>query len=342
MTIHQIKERVGSDEYNFLREDKRLGSSLILLALGGNISYGMDKESPGLGVRGIALNRKEEILLGADFEQVANADTDATVHSFNRMLVLLTANEPTAIELLGCKPEHYLSLSSIGKELLGNRKMFLSKACIHSFGGYIHRQLRRMENKAAWLESQAQNEEYILKSIQNARYDFQNRYYPQGDGYVDLYIDKSRVEGHESEIFLDISLKHYPLRDWTGMWGEMRSIVSSYSKLGKRDGDVIPQGGLGMHMAHLIRLYMMCIDILEKEEIITYRGSERGLLKGIQDGEYLGSSQHPTAAFYGLLREYEKRFEYAKQNTALPDVPDYRRIDEFKAYVNERVVKGDL
>ena len=29
-------------------------------------------------------------------------------------------------------------------------------------------------------------------------------------------------------------------------------------------------------MAHLLRLYMMCIDILEKEEIITYRAKEHG------------------------------------------------------------------
>lgn len=38
---------------------------------------------------------------------------------------------------------------------------------------------------------------------------------------------------------------------------------------------------LGKHMAHLIRLYMMCIDILEKEEIITCRDKEHDLLMSI-------------------------------------------------------------
>lgn len=39
---------------------------------------------------------------------------------------------------------------------------------------------------------------------------------------------------------------------------------------------------------------------------------------------------------------YYKRFEYAKKNTSLPDKPDYKRINEFKMYVNERIVKGDI
>ena len=31
-----------------------------------------------------------------------------------------------------------------------------------------------------------------------------------------------------------------------------------------------------------------------------------------------------------------------KKNTSLPNVPDYKRIEEFKMYVNERIVKGDI
>lgn len=29
-------------------------------------------------------------------------------------------------------------------------------------------------------------------------------------------------------------------------------------------------------------------------------------------------------------------------NIALSDKPDYKRVIEFKAYINERVVKGDM
>ena len=258
------------------------------------------------------------------------------------MIQLLTSNNPNTIEQLGCLPNHYLYLSDIGKELLDNKKMFLSKICIHTFGGYAGSQLRRMENKAARFVGQAENEAHILKSINNARYEFKNRYYPYEDSDVKLYIDKAVQEGYDSEIFMDVNLQHYPLRDWAGMWNEMKSIISSYSKFGKRNEKAVAHDKLGKHMAHLIRLYMMCIDILEKEEIITYRADEHDLLMSIRNGEYLDENRQPISEFYDLLNEYEKRFEYAKENTSLPDKPDYKRINEFKMYVNERIVKGDI
>ncbi|MCM1326632.1 MAG: nucleotidyltransferase domain-containing protein [Bacteroidales bacterium] len=342
MHIEQIKEKLKSSEYDFLRENKNLGNHIILLTLGGSHAYGMDKESSDLDVRGIALNSKEEVLLATDFEQIVNVDTDTTVYSFNKMLELLSKCNPNTIEELGCIPEHYLYLSDIGKELLERRKMFLSKICVHTFGGYAGSQLRRLENKSARLVGQAQNEAYILKSINNAKYDFKNRYYPHDESDVKLYIDKAVQEGYDSEIFMDVNLQHYPLRDWAGMWNEMKAIVSSYNKIGKRNEKAMSHDKLGKHMAHLIRLYMMCIDILEKEEIVTYRTEEHDLLMSIRNGEYLDANRQPTNAFYDLLNEYEKRFEYAKNNTSLPDVPDYKKINEFKMYVNERIVKGEI
>ncbi len=342
MTLENIKKTVQSDEYSFLRENEHLGKNIILLGLGGSHAYGMDKEGSDLDVRSVALNSKKEILLGTDFEQVVNIDTDTTVYSFNKMLQLLTSNNPNTLEILGLKPEHYLYLTDIGQELLDNRKMFLSKICIQSFGGYSQSQLRRMENKAARLVGQAQNEVYIYKSICNAKYDFKNRFYPHDDSDVKLYIDKAVHDGYETEIFMDINLHNYPLRDWAGMWNEMKAIVSSYNKIGKRNEKAISHDKLGKHMAHLLRLYMMCIDILEKEEIITYRTEEHDLLMSIRNGEYLDDNRQPKSDFYDLLNEYEKRFEYAKNNTSLPDTPDYNKINEFKMSVNERIVKGEV
>lgn len=342
MTLERIKNSLNSEEYDFLRENKRLGNSIVLLTLGGSHAYGMDKEGSDLDIRGIALNSKEEILLGQDFEQVVDENTDTTIYSFNKIIKLLTNQNPNVVEMLGLKPEHYLHLSNIGNELIENRKMFLSKVCIHTFAGYAGSQLRRMENKAARLVGQTQNEAYILKSINNAKYDFKNRYFPMNDGSVNLYTDKAVQDGYDTEIFMDIDLKHYPLRDWAGMWNEMKAIVSSYKKIGKRNEIAMNKDKLGKHMAHLLRLYMMCIDILEKEEIITFRENEHDLLMSVRNGEYLDSNRQPLPEFYDLLNEYEKRFDYAKKNTSLPNVPDYKKIEEFKMYVNEKIVRGDV
>ena len=339
MNIAEIRELANSSEYDFLRDDKRLGDNIILLTLGGSYAYGMNNENSDVDFRGIALNSKDDILLGSDFEQVLGGE-DTTIYSFNKIIELLSKCNPNTIEMLGCLPEHYIHLNKIGKELLENRKIFLSKICIHTFGGYANSQLRRLENKANRLVGQSQNEAYILKSIQNAKYDFKNRYYPHDENDVQLYIDKSDQEGFESEIFMDVNLKHYPLRDWAGMWNEMKAIVSSYNKIGKRNEKAISHDKLGKHMAHLIRLYMMGIDILEKEEIITHREKEHDLLMDIRNGKYLDSNKQPISDFYVILNEYEKRFKYAKENTSLPDIPDYKKIEEFRIGVNEKIVKG--
>lgn len=128
MNLWEIKEAVKQKEYDFLKENKHLGSNTILLTLGGSHAYGMDVNTKeyvsDIDLRGVALNNKEEILLGKDFEQVVEIDTDTTVYSFNKILQLLKSNNPNTIEILGCKPEHYLYLSDVGRELLNNRKMF--------------------------------------------------------------------------------------------------------------------------------------------------------------------------------------------------------------------------
>lgn len=342
MNIDKIKNIVSSSDYDFLKENEHLGKNIILLGLGGSHAYGMNNENSDVDIRGIALNKKNEVLLMEDFEQVVDIPTDTTIYSLNKMITLLSSGNPNTIECLGLKPEHYLFLHPIGQELLDNRKMFLSKICIHSFGGYANSQLRRMENKAARLIGQAQNEAYILKSIMNAQYDFKNRYYPHGQSQVKLFIDDAVQPDFDKEIFVNCHLVHYPLRDWCGMWNEMKAIVSSYNKIGKRNEKAISHDKLGKHSAHLIRLFMMAIDILEKEEIITYREEEHDLLMSIRNGQWLDENRQPIPEFYDLVNEYEKRFDYAKRNTSLPDLPDYKKIREFRANVNEKIIRGEI
>lgn len=338
--IDEIKKKVSGEEYDFLRTNEHLGKNIILLGLGGSYAYGTSiPEKSDIDIRGVALNSKSEILLGNDFEQVEETNTDTVVYSFNKMIKMLLSSRPNVLEILGCRPEDYLYVSDIGKELIENRKMFFSKICINTFGNYAQAQLRRMENKVARLVDQTDHEKHILKTIDNAYWAFKSKYCSYTDDEIHLYVDKSERKEHNSEIYMNINLKHYPLRDWIGLWDEMKSIVNSYDKVSKKNRHAAVHDKLGKHMAHLIRVYIMGIDILEKEEIITYRADEHDLLMKIRNDAFLDENSQPTSEFYDLLHDYEKRFEYAKKNTSLPDVPDKKRIAEFKASVNERVVK---
>ena len=342
MNIEQIKEKLKTSEYDFLREDKNLGDNIILLTLGGSHAYGTNNENSDLDVRGCTLNSKMQILTNENFEQFVNEATDTTIYSVNKLISLLSNCNPNTIELLGNKPEHYLYVSEIGKELIDNAHLFLSKRAVYSFGGYATAQLRRLDNKAVRLVNQEQRERHILNSIMNAYHTFTEKYFHFEEDSIKLYIDKSEQEEYDTEIFMDVNLHHYPLRDYKSMWSEMNNVVKDYSKIGKRNKNAIEHNKLGKHMMHLIRLYMMCLDILEKEEIVTYREKEHELLMEIRNGKFLDGDRQPIPEFYEMVDDYEKKLEYAKNNTNLPDNPEYKRINEFVASVNERVVKGEV
>lgn len=341
MNIEQIKEKLKSEEYDFLRTDPHLGNNIILLGLGGSHAYGTNNENSDLDIRGCALNSKSEILTNENFEQFVNEATDTTIYSFNKLITLLSNCNPNTIEILGLKPEHYLYLSPIGQELLDNKNLFLSKRAIQSFGGYATAQLRRLDNKSARLVGQEQRENHILNSIMNAKSTFPDKYFSMEDDAIKLYIDKAIQEDYETEIFMDIHLTHYPLRDYKAMWSEMNNIVKDYSKVGKRNQNAIEHGKLGKHMMHLVRLYMMCLDILERGEIITYREKEHDFLMDIRNGKFLDNNRQPIPEFFELVSDFENKLKYARENTELPDNPNYAAIKEFSMSVNERIIKGE-
>ena len=343
MTIEQIKEKLRSEEYDFLRKDKNLDSNIMILTVGGSYAYGTNIENSDLDIRGVTLNSKQSLIgIGDTFEQFNDSATDTTIYSFNKIIKLLINCNPNVCELLGNKPEHYFYVSPIGREFINNKDLFLSKKAIYSFGGYANQQLRRLENKSNRLVGQAKNEEHIFKTIDHAMFDFKQRHFTMTDDAIKLYIDKAVQEGYDTEIFMDVNLTHYPLRDYSGMISEMQSIVKAYGKIGKRNQKAIEANKLGKHMMHLIRLYMMCLDILEKGEINTYRDKEHDLLMDIRNGKYLDKNRQPIPEFYEMVDEYEKRLDYSKENTDLPDSPNYKKINEFVASVNERVVKGEI
>ena len=335
-----FKTLLNNPEYEFLKTNPHLGNNIILLGVGGSHAYGTNVAGSDVDIRGIALNTKEEILGTANFEQVVNEATDTTIYSLRKIISLLTSCNPNTIEMLGLKHEHYLYLSSIGQELLDNKKLFLSRRAKYSFGGYAFAQLRRLDNKAARTIAQAEREQHILNSITAATYAWPDKYqcFNAGEG-IKLYLDDSKQEDMDKEIFMDINLTHYPLRDYRAMWSDMKNIVSDYDKIGHRNQNAIERGRLGKHMMHLVRLYLMCIDILEKEEINTYRENDIPFLMEIRNGKFLDSESQPLPEFYDMVNEYEKRLDYAVENTSLPDKPDYDKINEFLMYVNERVVK---
>lgn len=329
-------------EYHFIHTNEHLGKHVILLGLAGSYSYGTNKEASDLDIRGVTLNRKCDLLGMTQFEQYVDDETDTVIYSFNKIIMLLLSCNPNTIELLGLNPEHYLYQNKIGQELIDNRRMFLSKRAIQAFGGYADAQLRRLQNALARdAYPQNEKEKHIFNSVKNAMTDFRRRYKDFEDGSFNIYIDKAVNLSFDTEIFADVRLMHYPLRDYKNIWNEMNNIVKDYDKLGKRNKKK-DDDHLNKHAMHLIRLFMMAIDILEKEEIITYRRDEQKLLLEIRNGQYQREDGTFRDEFYELITEYEKKLDYAAKHTNLPEEPDMNRVQEFVMSINEKAITQEL
>lgn len=329
-------------EYSFLNNNNNLGDNIILLGFGGSYAYGTNNENSDIDIRGIATNTSRNILTGRDFEQVVDVQTDTTIYSFDKIVKLLCSCNPNTVEILGLKPEHYFLLTDVGKKLIDNSHLFLSKKAIYSFGCYASNQLRRLENFTARNSSQSQLEKHILKSIEHASVDFKSRYFDMPEDAIKLYIDESPRDDYETEIFCDVTLKHYPLRDHKGMLNDMGTIIRQYAKMGKRNEKAMVHNKLGKHMMHLVRLYLMAFDILEKGEINTYREKDHDFLMDIRNGKYLDDNQQPTKEFYEIVDELEAKLDKLKDTTDLPDTPDMDKVMDLVEEVNGDVVNKNV
>lgn len=286
MNIQDIKQKLNSKEYDFLRNNEHLGDNIILLTTGGSYAYGTNVESSDLDIRGIATERIEELIGLSSFEQFENKETDTTIYVLNKVIKLMINNNPNIIELLGTRDDHLFICNQYGKLLRDNVSLFLSKKVVHSFGGYATAQLRRLQNALARDSyPQPEKEQHILNSIKNQMVSFEDRYKEITKENINLYIDKSEKVDLDSEIFMNVNLKNYPLRDFKNIYSEMSNIVKDYEKLNHRNSKK-DELHLNKHALHLIRLLKMGTELLEGKGINTYREKDRSLLLDIRNGKY--------------------------------------------------------
>lgn len=335
MTIEQIKEMVAGNQYDFLRTNPHLAGKIIFLTLGGSHAYGTNVETSDVDVRGCALNSRSDLLGLSAFEQVVNTETDTTIYSFNKLISLLINCNPNTIELLGCKPEHYFMLTDIGKQMIDNRKLFLSQKAVASFCGYATQQLRRLQNALARDRlPQSLTEEHIKGALERSIKSFGDRYTSFENGGIELLTAESTRDDLDTEVFCNIHIDKYPAREFQTLLNTLSAVVGNYEKLNHRNHKK-DDAHLNKHAMHLIRLYLMCLDILENEEIRTYRENDRDFLLSIRNGAFQNEDGTYRQEFFDIVSDFEKKLKYAKENTSLPAKPNMKRIEEFVMSVNK-------
>lgn len=320
----------NTPEYAFLNENPHLGNNIILLGYGGSTAYGTNLPTSDTDIRGVAVRTKSEILLGKDYETVVDTPTDTTIYSFDKMLGLLSECNPNCIEILGLKPEHYLYVTDIGRRLLDNKNIFLSKRCIHTFGGYATQQLYRLRQKSLNALSPTEYNAHIVKVIEGI-HDHLKKNFPD-------VADNLHIRQNDTGLVFDLDkMTDIPAEEFEGIANEVSAIIRTYNKNSSRNNKAMAHAKIHKHAMHLIRLYMMCVDLLETGEIITYRAKEHDTLMKIRNGEMLAEDGMLSQEFWDLLASWEARFNEAQTKTTLPDNPDFAAIEKLRYEINESI-----
>lgn len=335
MNAQDIRNKINLKEYDFLRSNEHIGSNIILLTTGGSHAYGTNVESSDLDIRGIAIERPEEIIGMSNFEQFENKETDTVIYGLRKVIKLMMNCNPNVIEMLGTKEEHLFVCNEYGQLLKDNIDLFLSQKAIYSFGGYATAQLRRLQNALARDSyPQEDKEKHILETIKNQILSIEDRYKSITGDNLELYIKSSEKENMNSEIYMNINIKDYPLRDFKNIYSEMNNIVKDYEKLNHRNNKK-DELHLNKHALHLVRLLIMGTELLEGKGINTYRKKDKQLLLDIRNGVYTYEE------IFAMVDELDAKFKYAAEHTKLPKKPDYKKIEKLIMKINRSVILND-
>ena len=297
---------------------KEIVPGLILVGYGGSHAYGTNVPTSDIDLRGIYVNPLDEFIgTKRDSETKEIPGEDTVLYSLKKMIQLLSQCNPNTIEILGLRPEDYLYISREGQMLLQYKHLFLSKRAVFTFGQYAKAQLNRLVNKSGRAnEAVVSNETRSLQKAVNAIKFSEDC----------LATCKVSIEPCEQEPLIILQGPWF-LSDFVKLYQAVDNVHTDYRN-SVRNNKAVEHGKLSKHMMHLIRLYLMGTDILEKGEIITYRKDEHDLLMRIRNGEFLEDDMKtPTKEFNVLLEEVQRKFDEAAEHSKLPDKVDAEKIN---------------
>lgn len=125
----------------------------ILCVVHGSHCYGTSLPTSDLDLKGVAVPPRDYFLGFANrFEQAESHDPDVVIYDVRKFCALAADCNPNIIEVLWADESDYRGLTPAGRMLVDARAMFLSKKARHTFAGYAHAQLKRIQTHYRWLK----------------------------------------------------------------------------------------------------------------------------------------------------------------------------------------------
>ncbi len=125
---------------------------IIFKTIVGSQAYGTATPQSDEDYKGVYIQDPEDILT-FNYEEQYQISKDECYYEVRRFLQLLLSANPTVLEMLFMPQECILEQSSIYDLIVEQRHRFLTKKCLHSFGGYAIAQIKKakgLNKKMNW------------------------------------------------------------------------------------------------------------------------------------------------------------------------------------------------
>jgi uncharacterized protein len=130
----------------------------IFKAIVGSQAYGTSTPTSDTDYKGVYMQDISE-LIGFGYKDQVEVGKDECYYEVRRFLQLLQTANPTVLELLYSPIDCIIKSSSQFDEIVKCRDLFLTKKCLHSFGGYAIAQIKKakgLDKKINWEQSRVE------------------------------------------------------------------------------------------------------------------------------------------------------------------------------------------
>ncbi len=308
----------------------------ILIVVSGSQSYGTATPTSDVDIRGVFI-ADEKYWLGISkcdegFELKRGEGSNES-DGFKELRVFLNLSadgNPNIIEQMFVRPEHILHITPLGQKLLDNRQIFLSKRCRHSYAGYAHQQLKRIQGHYRWLKDPPSEPDPLKFAILRYKNKVTGKVIPESDYLAKM--ERMFESPEHWEPFNDTNNNNY--RQAKAKYDQYLKWLKNRSEM--RHQLEVDYGYDTKHASHLVRLLLQGKQILTEHSLDTYlRPAE---LQMVQDVRYGKWSYEDLVAFSG---EFEQQFDEYERDSILRKSPDRDQINDLCCSMAKSFLSGE-
>lgn len=228
---------------------------------------------------------------------------DCVYYELRKAFDLLLGANPNVLGMLWLRPEHYIGLNGVGREILAKRDLFSSKKVYNAFTGYAYGQLKKME-----VRDKTELEVYLGVTEELKR---------RGK-----HPNQSRAVEQAVITPWSIKYKGHTDRELLVMLQVFQKKGENIGYLGdKRKRLVLEHGYDTKNAAHCIRLLRMGCEFIETGVLNVFRTWDRDELLSIKRGEW---------NIDRVKDEAEDLFDRAERALGFTDLPDTPNVAELE------------